>query len=51
MGALVYGVASEFLGLQIPVLIGASVCVAVWLRTWGRLPRMVPILEGVGASD
>jgi MFS family permease len=51
MGALVYGVASEFLGLQIPVLIGASLCVLVWLRTWGRLPHMVPILEGAGAAD
>jgi hypothetical protein len=51
MGALAYGVASEFLGLQIPVLIGASLCVVVWVRTWGRLPRMVPILEGAGAAD
>ncbi len=48
MGALAYGVASEFLGLQIPVLIGAFLCVLVWLRTWARLPRMVPILEGAG---
>jgi predicted MFS family arabinose efflux permease len=46
MGALVYGIASEFLGLQIPVLIGAALCVVVWLRTWSRLPHMTPILEG-----
>jgi MFS family permease len=51
MGALAYGVASEFLGLQIPVLIGASLCGVVWLRTWVRLPHMVPILEGAGAAD
>ena len=48
MGALAYGIASEFLGLQIPVLIGAALCVVVWLRTWGRLSHMVPILEGAG---
>jgi predicted MFS family arabinose efflux permease len=48
MGALVYGIASEFLGLQIPVLIGAALCVVVWLRTWSRLPHMTPILEGPG---
>ncbi|MDR3529917.1 MAG: MFS transporter [Rhodopila sp.] len=50
MGALVYGIASEFLGLQIPVLIGAALCVVVWLRTWGRLPHMAPMLEGIGAA-
>ena len=50
MGALAYGIASEFLGLQIPVLIGAALCVVVWLRTWGRLPHMVPILEGTGGG-
>jgi MFS family permease len=47
MGALVYGIASEFLGLQIPVLIGAAVCALVWLRTWKRLAHMTPILEGI----
>ncbi len=46
MGALVYGIASEFLGLRIPVLIGALLCVVVWLRTWGRLGRIAPLLEG-----
>lgn len=51
MGALAYGVASEYLGLQIPVLIGAGLCIVVWLRTWGRLAHMRPILEGVGAGD
>ena len=50
MGALVYGIASEFLGLQIPVLVGAALCVAVWVRTWGRLPHMTPILEGGGSG-
>lgn len=46
MGALAYGIASEYLGLQIPVLIGAALCVVVWLRTWKQLQHMVPILEG-----
>jgi hypothetical protein len=50
MGALVYGIASEFLGLQIPVLIGAVVCAGVWLRTWKRLAHMTPILEGTGSG-
>jgi hypothetical protein len=48
MGALIYGIASEFVGLQIPVLIGAALCIVVWLRTWNRLPHMIPILEGSG---
>ena len=51
MGALAYGIASEFLGLQIPVLIGAGICVVVWLRTWSRLSHMVPILEGSVTAD
>ena len=46
MGALTYGAASEFLGLQLPVLIGAAICGAMWLRTWRRLAHMTPILEG-----
>jgi MFS family permease len=50
MGALAYGIASEFVGLQIPVLVGAALCIVVWLRTWKRLPHMTPILEGAGAG-
>ena len=46
MGALIYGVASEFLGLQIPVLIGCAICAAVWLRTWRLRKRMGSALEG-----
>jgi MFS family permease len=49
MGALAYGIASEFAGLRIPVLVGAALCAVVWLRTWRRLPHMTPILEGNGA--
>ena len=50
MGALAYGIASEFLGLQIPVLIGAGLCTVVWLRTWKKLSHMTPILEGGGVG-
>ncbi len=46
MGALGYGIASGFLGLHVPVLIGAAICAAIWLRTWVRMPRMMPMLEG-----
>jgi MFS family permease len=46
MGALAYGVASEFVGLRIPVLVGAAICIAVGIRTWVRLPHMAMILEG-----
>ena len=45
VGALLYGVAAEFVGLQIPVLVGAALCVMVWLRTWSRLLHMAMILE------
>jgi predicted MFS family arabinose efflux permease len=46
MGALAYGVSAEFLGLQLPVLIGCLLCALAWLRAQARLPRMAPILEG-----
>jgi predicted MFS family arabinose efflux permease len=49
MGALIYGAASEFVGLQIPVLIGSALCIAVWLRTWRIQRRIAPALE-VGAT-
>lgn len=51
MGALCYGAASEVLGLRLPVLIGAALCVLLWLRTWTRLPHMAPRLEGTGAVE
>ena len=45
MGALTYGAASEYLGLQLPVLIGCLLCGLAWLQTYGRLPRIAPVLE------
>jgi MFS family permease len=47
MGALIYGAAAEVVGLRIPVLIGVVVCIAMWARTWLRLSRLAPELEGV----
>lgn len=45
MGALSYGAAAEFLGLQLPVLIGCLLCGLAWLLAYSRLPRMAPALE------
>jgi predicted MFS family arabinose efflux permease len=50
MGALIYGAAAEVFGLRIPVLIGVVICVAMWARTWLRLHRLAPALEGVEAA-
>ena len=46
MGALVYGAASELVGLQIPVLVGSSLCLLMWLRTWRRRTSIAAALEG-----
>jgi MFS family permease len=46
MGALIYGAASELVGLQIPVLIGTVICAGMWARTWLRRGHMAPVLEG-----
>jgi len=47
MGALVYGAASEFVGLQIPILVGASLCLVMWVRTWRRRKDIATALEVV----
>lgn len=46
VGALSYGAASEFLGLQLPVLIGCLLCALAWLPAKSLLPRMARTLEG-----
>jgi predicted MFS family arabinose efflux permease len=50
MGALIYGAAAEVFGLRLPVLVGVVVCTAMWARTWLRLNRLAPALEGVEAA-
>ena len=46
MGALIYGAAAEVFGLRLPVLIGVLICAGVWVRTWMKLGRLAPALEG-----
>ena len=46
MGALAYGAASEFVGLQLPVLCGCVLCGLAWMRARSGLSRMAPVLEG-----
>ena len=46
MGALIYGAAAEVVGLQIPVLVGCTLCALMWARTWVRRRRIAPALEG-----
>ena len=46
MGALAYGASSEFLGLQLPVLIGCLLCGVAWLRAQSGIARIAPALEG-----
>ena len=50
MGALVYGAASEWFGLRIPVLVGVTICAAMWAWTWSRLNRLSAALEGPDAG-
>lgn len=46
MGALIYGAASEVVGLQIPVLVGSALCLTMWVRTWRRRAGIAAALEG-----
>ena len=45
MGALAYGAASEFLGLQLPVLLGCLLCALAWLRA-----QVAAAAHGAGAG-
>ncbi|MGE0224469.1 MAG: MFS transporter [Acetobacteraceae bacterium] len=45
IGALVYGTAAEFAGLQAPVLVGIALCMLMWLRTWARRKDIADALE------
>jgi predicted MFS family arabinose efflux permease len=45
VGALVYGAASEFVGLQAPVLAGCALLCVAWLWVRSRQPRIALALE------
>lgn len=45
LGALIYGVAAEFAGLQVPVVIGCAVALLACLYAVRRLPAMVRAME------
>jgi hypothetical protein len=45
VGALVYGAASEFVGLQVPVLAGCLVLLGAWAWVRSRQPRIALALE------
>ena len=38
--------ASEVVGLQIPVLVGSALCLTMWFRTWRRRASIAAALEG-----
>jgi MFS family permease len=45
IGALLYGAATEFAGLQLPVILGTLIAAGACLWAWRRLPRIVRSLE------
>ncbi|MSO91136.1 MAG: MFS transporter [Acetobacteraceae bacterium] len=45
-GALIFGVASEWFGLRIPVLASVLIAVGICAWMWYRLPRVAAALEG-----
>lgn len=45
MGAMLLGAASELVGLRLPLVAGALVCVTVWLFVWRRRARVEAALE------
>jgi len=45
IGALLYGAAAEYAGLQVPVLIGTTIAMGASLWAGRQLPRMVRALE------
>jgi len=47
VGALVYGAASEFVGLQVPVIVGCGLACIAFLWAWTRLPAIEAALEKI----
>ncbi len=47
-GALIFGAASEWFGLRIPVLVSALIAGGICVWMWRRLPRVAAALEGTG---
>lgn len=45
VGALLYGIAAEFAGLRAPVLVGAAICLLMWIYTWRRRHAIAAALE------
>ncbi len=46
VGALLYGAASELVGLRIPIYVGCVVCLCVWVYSWRRRKAIAAALEG-----
>lgn len=44
-GAMLLGGASEFVGLQLPLIAGAGMCILVWLTVWRRRAGIESALE------
>lgn len=47
-GAIVMGVAADYVGLQTPVLVGASICLVAWLWARTRMRRIAEVMEPEG---
>jgi hypothetical protein len=45
IGALTYGAASEFAGLQVPVAVGCLLACGTFAWAWTRLPAIEAALE------
>jgi len=45
IGALLYGTASEFVGLRVPVYVGATLCAGMWFYTWRKRKQIAQALE------
>ncbi len=46
VGALLYGAASEVVGLRIPVYVGCALCLCVWVYSWRKHKAIAAALEG-----
>ena len=50
LGALIMGVAADYLGLRIPVATGAILCLVLWFWAWRRREAMARALESEPAA-
>lgn len=51
LGALIMGIIADYIGLQLPVAIGAALCIGLWYWVWRQREALAALLEGTPPAE